>query len=54
MQGLAWSLQLVALVIVGSALLMGLIYGSMRVELTMLAIGAGMFLAGRWLGQRQG
>ena len=54
MQGLAWMLQLAALVIVGSALLMGLVYGSMRAELTMLAIGAGVFLFGRWLGQRQG
>lgn len=43
-----------ALVIVGSALLVGLAYGSMRVELTMLAIGAAVFLIGRWLGQRQG
>jgi hypothetical protein len=47
--GLGWSLQLLALVIVGAALLVGLVNGAIRVELAVAACGAGMFLAGRWL-----
>ena len=39
MGNLGWSLQLVALVVVGSALLIGLVYQSMGAELTMLAVG---------------
>ena len=46
---LAWSLQFAALIVVGSALLIGLAYGSMQAELTMLAIGGVLFLAGRWI-----
>ncbi len=53
MKGLGWSLQLAALVIVGSALLIGLAYESMSAELGMLAVGGGLFLFGRWLQQRQ-
>lgn len=46
---LGWGLQLVALVVVGSALLIGLAYESMVAELTMLAVGGVLFLAGRRL-----
>ncbi len=46
---LAWTLQFLALVIVGAALLIGLAYDALRVEVTMLAVGGGMFLLGRWL-----
>lgn len=49
MSNLGWGLQLLALVVVGSALLIGLVYGSMSAELTMLAVGGALFLAGRWL-----
>jgi len=47
--GLGWSLQLLALVIVGAALLVGLVDGAVRAELAIAAVGAGLFLAGRWL-----
>lgn len=50
---LGWGLQLFALVVVGSALLIGLAYESMSAELTMLAVGGGLFLAGRWLQKGQ-
>ena len=48
-RSLAWTLQFLALVIVGAALLIGLAYDALRVEVTMLAMGGGMFLLGRWL-----
>jgi hypothetical protein len=51
---LGWGLQLLALVIVGSALLIGVAYGSMRVELTMLVVGGAVFLTGRWLQRSSG
>lgn len=54
MDNLGWGLQLLALVVVGCALLIGLAYGSMSAELTMLAIGGALFLLGRWLQQREG
>ena len=47
--GLAWGLQLVALVIVGAALPIGLVYDALRVEVSLLAVGGGLFLLGRWL-----
>jgi hypothetical protein len=50
--GLGWSLQLLALVIVGAALLIGLVNGAVRVELAIAACGAALFLAGRWLQSR--
>jgi len=52
-RSLGWTLQFLALIIVGSALLMGLVYDSMGAELTMLAVGGGLFLTGRWLRQKQ-
>ena len=54
MEGLGWSLQLLALVVVGSALLIGLAYKSMAAELTMLALGGALFILGRWLQRREG
>jgi hypothetical protein len=47
----AWILQLGALVVVGSALLVGLVYDALRVELGLLVLGSLMFLLGRWLGR---
>ncbi len=42
-------MQLVALAIVGAALLVGLVYGALRAEVGLLAAGGGLFLLGRWL-----
>lgn len=49
MQLLGWTLQFLALVVVGSALLIGLAYESMQTELSLLIIGAVVFVLGRWL-----
>ncbi len=49
MESLGWFLQLLGLVIVGTALLVGLFYEALRTEIAMLAIGGFMFLAGRRL-----
>ena len=46
---LAWGLQLIALAIVGAALPIGLVYDALRTEVTLLAVGGGLFLLGRWL-----
>ena len=54
MNNLGWGLQFLALIVVGSALLIGLAYESMSAELTMLVVGGGIFLLGRWLQQRDG
>jgi len=53
MNNVGWGLQILALIVVGSALLIGLAYESMSAELTMLAVGGGIFLLGRWLQQRE-
>jgi hypothetical protein len=50
---LGWTLQLLALVIVGSALLLGLAYDEIRMELAVAAVGGGLFLLGRWLQTRE-
>ncbi len=52
MRGLGWLLQLLALVIVGTALLVGLVYGEVRTEVIMLAVGGAVFLIGRTLNRR--
>jgi len=52
--GLGWSLQLLALVIVGTSLLIGFVYDAIRTELAVAAFGALLFLLGRWLGKRDG
>ena len=49
MQSLGWILQLFGLVIVGSALLVGLFYEALRTEVAMLAVGGALFLVGRRL-----
>jgi hypothetical protein len=46
---LGWTLQFVALIVVGSALLVGLLQDALRTEVAMLAIGSGLFLLGRKL-----
>lgn len=47
---LGWILQLLALVLVGAALLVGLAYDALRTEVALLALGGGLFLLGRRLG----
>ena len=49
MQSVGWILQLLGLAVVGSALLVGLVYEALRTEIALLAIGGVMFLAGRRL-----
>ena len=51
-QSLGWTLQFLALAIVGSALLVGLVYDALRTEVAMLGVGGAMFLLGRWLQRR--
>jgi hypothetical protein len=51
---LGWALQLLALALVGSGLLIGLVYNQVRAELAVCAVGGVMFLFGRWLQSRQG
>jgi len=48
-KSLGWALQFLGLVIVGTALLVGLVYDALRTELAMLAVGAAFFLIGRRL-----
>jgi hypothetical protein len=52
LRSLAWTLQFAALVVVGTALLVGLLEDALRTEVALLAVGGGMFLLGRWLGGR--
>ncbi len=49
MRGCGWTLELIALIVVASALLIGLFYDALRIEVAMLAIGSVIFLLGRWL-----
>jgi hypothetical protein len=51
-ENVAWTLQVLALVIVGTSLLVGIVYDQIRVELGMLGIGAAIFLFARWLEAR--
>ena len=44
---LGWVLQFVGMVVVGSALLVGLLHDALRAEVAMLAVGSGLFLLGR-------
>ena len=46
-------MQAAARVVVGSALLVGLIYDALRAEVAMLAVGGALFLVGRWLDRRE-
>ncbi len=52
MGGLARLLQLIALVVVGSGLLVGLVYDQIRLEVGLLGVGGALFLLGRWLQAR--
>ncbi len=52
LRSLAWTLQVLALIIVGTALLIGLVYDEIRTEIAMLAVGGAVFLLGRWLDRR--
>jgi hypothetical protein len=49
-----WMLQLLALVVVGSGLLIGMHYDQVRAELAVCAVGGALFLLGRWLQSREG
>ena len=51
---LAWVLQFLALVLVGSGLLIGLVYDKIRLEIAICALGGALFLLGRWLQSRHG
>lgn len=44
-----WVLQLLGLALVGSALLVGLVYDQVRLEVAVCAGGGALFLLGRWL-----
>jgi len=48
-----WALQVLALVIVGASLLLGLTYNQIRMELAFSAFGGVLFLLGRWLQSRE-
>ncbi len=48
---LSWLLQFLALVVVGTALLVGLAYDALRLEVGLLAVGGLLFLVGRKLEQ---
>jgi hypothetical protein len=51
-ENLAWTLQALALVIVGTGLLVGVVYDQVRVELGMMGVGGAIFLFARWLEAR--
>lgn len=53
LRSLGWTLQFLALVIVGSSLLVGLVYDAIRTEVALLGVGGAMFLLGRWMEGRQ-
>ncbi len=48
-ESLGFALQFVALVVVGTALLVGLLYDALRAEILLLAVGGATFLLGREL-----
>ena len=54
MSGFGWLLQVLGLVIVGSALILGMAYDQIRLELAVAAGGGVLFLLGRWLQGRDG
>ena len=53
-QNLGWTLQFLALAVVGAALLVGLAYDALRAEVALLGMGGAIFLLGRWLRERPG
>ncbi len=54
MSGIGWVLQVLALVIVGSSFVLGMMYDQIRLELAVAAAGGVLFLLGRWLQGREG
>ena len=54
LSSLGWFLQVLGLVIVGSALVFGLTYDQIRLELAVAAGCGVLFLLGRWLQGRGG
>jgi hypothetical protein len=53
MSGIGWVLQVLALVIVGSSFVLGMLYDQIRLELAVAAGGGLLFLLGRWLQGRE-
>lgn len=53
-KGSGWFLQVLGLVIVGGSLVFGMMYDRIRLELAVAAVGACLFLLGRWLQSREG
>jgi hypothetical protein len=51
---LGWTLQILAMVVVGAALMVGLAYDALRAEVALLGVGGALFLLGRWLRERPG
>ncbi len=49
LRSLAWTLQVGALVVVGTALLVGVLHDALRTEVGLLGLGGALFLLGRWL-----
>lgn len=49
LSGLGWFLQVIALVVVGCALVFGMIHNQVRIELAVAGAGGALFLLGRWL-----
>ena len=49
---LGWTLQILALLLVGAALPFGLVTGRIRTEVLLLGIGGLSFLLGRWLSSK--
>ena len=52
LKSIGWLLQFVALIVVGFALLVGLVQNALRAEVGLLALGSAIFLIGRWLQSR--
>lgn len=52
MRTFGWLLQLLALVVVGTALLIGLFHNALRAEIGLLVAGSLMFLGGRRLNRQ--
>ncbi len=48
------TLQFLGLVVTGLAFFSGVLGGNVRLELVLLALGAGIFFSGRWLERRSG
>ncbi len=54
MKNLGWSLQFLALVVIGCALFLGLAYESMAAELSLLGLGILLFMLGKRLQDSDG